>query len=208
MPNSKIKEQISNKKNRIFVKFLFNYIQGNHYRGPKDLEESILLQEKIFILLRQLIKRNVELKNYISKGLNFIKIMEIKSMDIRDFLEYIFLKYSEAQKKYGNIIDNTLKMVIEMLDFMQDFIGNDLEFIKLVSCYGQEFVQLNSLIYEKTINEKLEIMNKLNKSSKGIYVAIFNEKINKNIIEENFTNFKKTLTTAITQNYEKQTKMI
>jgi hypothetical protein len=128
-------------------------------------------------------------------------------MDIRDFLEYIFLKFSEAQKKYGNIIDNTLKMVVEMLDFMLDFIGNDLEFIKLVSCYGQEFVQLNSLIYEKTIKEKLEIMNKLNKSAKGIYVAIFNEKINKNIIEENFTNFKKTLTTAITQNYEKQTKM-
>ena len=97
-PNSKIKEQISSKKNRIFLKFLFNYIQGNHYRGPKDLEESILLQEKIFILLRQLIKRNVELKNYISKGLNFIKIIEIKSMDMASGMKQLEAAVKAAGK--------------------------------------------------------------------------------------------------------------
>ena len=194
VPNSQIKERISHKKNRIFVKFLLNYIQGNQYRGPKDLEESILVQEKIFIILRKLIKRNFELKVYISKSLNFIKIIEIKSMELRDFLEYIFFNISFAQKKYGNIVENTLKMVKEMLEFMMDFLGNDIEFIKMITCYGQEFLQLNSIIYEKTMNEKLDMMNELNKFSKGIYNAVFCEKINKNILDDNFNVFKRVVT--------------
>ena len=193
VPNSLIKERITHKKTRIILKYLFNYIQGNQYRGPKDLEESIPLEEKIFIFLRLLIKRNGELKDYISKSLNFLKIMEIKAMDLRNFLEYIFLYFSEAQKKYGNIIINTLKMVKEMLEFMLDFLGNDIEYVKLVASYGQEFLQLNSIIYEKTINEKLEIMKEIHKNSKGIYIAIFNEKIYQNVVDEDFECFTQSL---------------
>jgi hypothetical protein len=171
MPNSGVKETLCHEKNRKFVKYLFNYLQDTSYTLPKEVEQTLLAQQKIFEILEILVNKNTEFRRYLEDQFKILRLIDSKCEEYILTIQYYI---GQSKNPNSNILDNAeayLNLIQSIVKFLKKFISNDLQIVKNIRLYCVNLVNLLSLIYE---NQKSESMKSITNASGKLFEILFN----------------------------------
>ena len=145
MHNSGLKEDLSRLQNKEIDKFkdstetfkklkkdhddifavLISYLNTNDSFQPSGLEENIIIQKFVYSFLFHMVNKNKEFKKQIEEEFNLLKLLDIKSIKIKEFIEKKILKPEDPTKQVANT-DIYLKMINKFLSLVKEIIGTDL----------------------------------------------------------------------------------
>jgi hypothetical protein len=171
MPNSGVKETFCQEKNRKYVKYLFSYLQDTGFTLPKDVEQTLLVQQKIFEILEFLVNKNTEFRRYLEDQYKILRLIDSKC---EDYILTILYYMGMSKNPNSNILDNAeayLNLIQSIIKFLKKFISNDLQIVKNIRLYCVNLVNLLSLIYE---NQKSESLKQITNSSGNLFEILFN----------------------------------
>ena len=158
MPNAMVKENLTNEKNRKFVKYIFNYLQDNQATLPREMEQNMQIQEKVYELMELLTRKNTDLRRYIEENFKLLKLIDFKCEKIICIIENMLgLSQVKDNNAYGHS-DNYLKMILSMLNFLKSFISNDVQIVKTIRLNCPSFINLILIVYENKKKEVIKII--------------------------------------------------
>lgn len=170
MQNTLIKEKLSSEEHREFLFNIKQYIEETKFEKGVGMDHYLNLQERIFLLLDHLIRKNFDLRRYMRDSLKFIDLIENKCGIIKDFVKFLIKAQKEVfMNKYGDILDPALKMVRSLLTFLFYYIGNDKEIMAQIQT---ECKNVTSLIQDIIENKSKEIINPLAEAASSINVML------------------------------------
>jgi hypothetical protein len=170
MQNSQVKEKLSEKGHRKFVKYLFNYIQNNQLTLPQDMEQTIHIQQMIFNILEILVKKNTELRRYMEDNYRFLKLLDFRAVFYFDVIQHVL---GICEVINANIVEHTeayMKMILAMFYFLRNYISSDLQIVKAISLNCPNLIQVIALVYE---NNKKEAVNSLALVCNDLFRTLF-----------------------------------
>jgi len=146
--NSVLFEKIK-KDNWDFFAVLINYINSNVSVQPLGLEDNIIVQKYVYNFLWHMIHKNQDFKNKIESEFNLLKLLDNKSIKIKEIIE----KKIDIK---NNIISNPgfyIKMIKKFLKLVKEMIGKDLEMLNKVKLNCNNIYSLIILIIENRKND-------------------------------------------------------
>jgi hypothetical protein len=159
---SLVREKLCSVENRVFVKYLLYYINEDDVIGDKVIQLLIPLQKFIFDFLVDVVKKNEEMKEYMQKEYDIIKVLKSEAEKNIGFLRDIVKDPANANKTYGDMIDSILKKLESMLRFSFFFIAGNKIFLTLIKDntdvnknYFSEFISFGNEHKTKDLINKL-----------------------------------------------------
>lgn len=127
--NSKIKENLS--KDKTLFKYLLLYCQENEFSQPKDLENPLLLEIKVFKLLNVLVKKNHSIRELLHKTFKVLHLIDYRCFKLESQLIELSLKKQVSIEKVNTSANMTesipilIKFIYNLIRFVENFISKD-----------------------------------------------------------------------------------
>lgn len=169
MQKTLIQEKLSSEENRHFLKHLKPYIEETKLdKGIVGLDLIINLQERVFIFLDHLLRKNFDIRRYM-RDLKYIELLEAKCKIIREEIKKILkAKKDEITARIGDLLEPFLKLVKAMLAFMFYYIGHDKEIMAEI----QQKPSIIGLIQDVMENKSRDIIHPLNEAASSINLML------------------------------------
>jgi hypothetical protein len=150
---------ICSEKYRLFVKYFINYLYDNNlYNLPKEIEQTFVIQEKVYNLIKILLIKNSEFKNFLNERFKFLKFIDFKCID---FLNFIECNLNINEKMFANksiFCDNhdmLCKIMVNIFNIISNFSKYDLMMKRIIKIEYPNIVKLLALIYQNREDENV-----------------------------------------------------
>jgi len=155
-----VREKITSEENRVVFKYLLYYL-----KDPKELDETNTaffynVQKSIYELFDNLIRKNYEIKSYLSQELNCLSFIEENSQIFYEFVSDLSREPKLIRDKFKDSLDGYIKKIDAFLKFVFYYISNYPELqSKIKQNEDSSLIKLVNII--ELESKKKEIFNKL-----------------------------------------------